>query len=113
MLIYLAFPDPYTPFVAKLPALFFIYGILSAPSFLFYGIHLRKPLAVDYPFRATVLSIAAFLFLLCWVAWTPTIIKAARSDALGALYAFVVPISQVLVWILGAISLKVASRTSA
>jgi hypothetical protein len=109
LFLYIAFPDPHTPLVFKIPALLAIFSLISVPTFVFYA-KLSKTNTQQNRFGSRLLFIVSLLFLVLWIAWTPLIISAIHSDALGGLSFFIVTISQTALLIISAIIIYVSKR---
>jgi hypothetical protein len=86
-----------------------MFAVLALPAILFYAIHLRGEPRSGPAWRPTVLCMAAGLFLLIWIGWTPLITRAMQSDPLGALGIVWVPVCQIGTWLLVALALAVSA----
>ncbi len=93
LLIHLVFPDPYTPLVFKIPALLFMFSLLSIPSVIFYA-YLNSFKNSKNLFVNIILLTSSLAFPALWMVFTPAIIFQTHADALVALYAWIVPLWQ-------------------
>ena len=97
------------PITEKLITGAVMFGMLALPAIAFYVIHLRSAPASGVRSRPAILSVAAVLFLLIWIGWSPLIIRAMRTDPLGILGIVWVPVCQIGVWLLAAVALGISS----
>lgn len=111
LLLFLAFPDPYTPLSVKILPLLFIFALMSFPAFCFYLVHLCWPSAT--PSRRRVVLSTSCLFFLTWLILSPLVVAAARSDALGALSLVWGPLIQFSLWIVCGIALLFVKKQPA
>jgi hypothetical protein len=99
LLIYIAFPDPHTPVFLKIPALLFIFALLSIPTIIFIAYLRGQKKSINQNIDRVFLA-SSLLFPISWLASTQFIIAQSRSDALGAISAFIVTLSQAVVLII-------------
>ncbi|HEX8311164.1 MAG TPA: hypothetical protein VF614_07610 [Chthoniobacteraceae bacterium] len=100
------------PLTSKLITVAVMFVILALPTIAFYVIHLRSSPTTSIASRPTILCVAAVLFLLIWIGWTPLIIRATHSDPLGILGIVWVPVCQIGTWLIAAIALGISSLDS-